>query len=263
MQNCSLTVVGAGIKTISHITIEVEAYIEQSEKVLYMVNTPGLKEWIKTKNKNTESLEGFYQKHALRFHCYRDITEHVLEETRKGQHVCMVLYGHPTIFAQSGVDAVIRAKKEGIDAKILPGISAEDCLLADLMINPGHYGCQSFEATDLLICHRQWDLRSHLIIWQVGIIGALGTVPDDFDNTHGAQLLQERLLKNYNADHKVILYEAAQYPEFEPKIAEFELCNLVNAKFSEKCTLYVPPTQKAKYDSLVLDSLGIDLKDLN
>ncbi|PIR98805.1 uroporphyrinogen III methylase, partial [Candidatus Collierbacteria bacterium CG10_big_fil_rev_8_21_14_0_10_44_9] len=227
MQNTSLTVVGVGIKVISHITVEAKAYIEQSDKVLYLVNTPVIKEWIKKYSKNSESLDELYQKYPLRLHCYRAITEYVLEETRKGQHICMVIYGHPTIFAQSGVDAVIQAKKEGIDARILPGISAGDCLFADLMIDPGRYGCQSFEATDLLIHHRQWDPTSYLLIWQVGIIGVLGRATDDFDNSRGAQLLQDRLLKHYNADHKVTLYEAAQYPQFKPKIVEFELSKLV------------------------------------
>jgi len=262
MQNTSLTVVGSGIKVISHITIETKAYIEQSDKVLYLVNSPVMKEWIKKYSKNSESLDELYQKYPLRLHCYRAITEYVLEETRKGQHICMVIYGHPTIFAKSGVDAVIQAKKEGIDARILPGISAEDCLFADLMVDPGRYGCQSFEATDLLVHHRHWDPTSYLIIWQVGIIGALGRVQDDFDNSPGAQLLQERLLTQYPIDHKVILYEAAQYPQFEPKIVEFELGTLAEAQFSRICTLFVPPVRKAKCDMKVLELLGVNIDDL-
>jgi len=34
---------------------------------------------------------------------------------------------------------------------MLPGISAEDCLFADIGVDPGIYGCQSFEATDLFV----------------------------------------------------------------------------------------------------------------
>ena len=34
---------------------------------------------------------------------------------------------------------------------MLPGISAEDCLLADLGVDSAHNGLQSLEATDLLI----------------------------------------------------------------------------------------------------------------
>jgi hypothetical protein len=39
---------------------------------------------------------------------------------------------------------------------MLPGISAEDCLFADLGIDPGIYGCQSYEATDFLANGRPW-----------------------------------------------------------------------------------------------------------
>src|SRR3990167_3227259 len=157
MQDTSLTVVGAGIKFLSHITVEAKAYIEQSQKLLYLVNNPVLKEWLKKTNPNAESLDELYQKYPLRLHCYRAITEYILETVRKRQHVCVVLYGHPSVFAQPALDAVIQAKKEGLDARILPGISAEDCLFADLMIDPGRFGCQSFEASDFLVHERQWD----------------------------------------------------------------------------------------------------------
>jgi len=270
MKICSLTVVGTGIKVIAQITLEAKANIEQADKVLYLVNTPDLKTWIERQNKNSKSLDGLYHKYPLRIDCYQAITEYVLEETRKGQNVCMVIYGHPTIFAKSGVDAVIQAEKEGIDARILPGISAEDCLFADLRINPGTYGCQSFEATDFLIHHRQWDVTSELILWQVGIIGVLDRPKDDFDNSRGAKVLQERLLEHYPAEHEIVLYEAAQYPEHneivhpksKPKIAKIALKNLADAKFSRISTLYIPPARRAKCDSKVLESLGVDINNL-
>jgi hypothetical protein len=45
-------------------------------------------------------------------------------------------------------DECTRSSTDGFDAVMLPGISAEDCLFADLGIDPGMIGCQSFEATD-------------------------------------------------------------------------------------------------------------------
>jgi hypothetical protein len=46
MTYSSLVVVGSSIKFISHLTTEAKTYIEQSNKVLYLVNEPAIKEWV-------------------------------------------------------------------------------------------------------------------------------------------------------------------------------------------------------------------------
>jgi len=161
--SASLIVVGSGIKFISHLTTEAKAYIEQSDKVLYLVNEPAMKCWIQSVNANAESLDPIYTSYQSREQSYWAITEYILEKLRQNQHVCVVLYGHPSIFANPALAAVIKAKQEGYVAKILPGISSEDCLFADLLIDPASHGCLSLEATDLLIHQRNIDVTCHVI----------------------------------------------------------------------------------------------------
>lgn len=262
MQTASLTVVGCGIKFLSHLTIEAKSYIRNSDAVLYLVNEPAVTEWIQKENLNAESLDRFYTPHTLRKDSYQEITNYILEQLRLNQHVCVVMYGHPTVFAQPALDAVIQAKKGGYDAKVLPGISAEDCLFADLLIDPGEYGCQSFEATDFLIHRRFFDTSSHLILWQVSVIGILNHPPISFDNTKGLQVLMNYLLEKYPFNHKVILYEAAQYPFLKPRIQEFKLEQLPVIKCSRISTLYIPPLNKNACDETMLEALGIVINDL-
>jgi len=57
---------------------------------------------------------------------------------------------------------------------MLPGISAEDCLFADLGIDPSFMGCQTVEATDLLLRNRPLITSGHVLIWQVGVVGDPG-----------------------------------------------------------------------------------------
>src|SRR3954469_14687474 len=102
MVSTSLVVVGSGIKFVSHLTTEAIAHIEKSEKVLYLVNEPAMKEWIQKKNKNAESLDPLYVRHELRIDSYNAITNYILDNVRKKQHVCVVLYGHPAVFAKPG-----------------------------------------------------------------------------------------------------------------------------------------------------------------
>jgi len=171
MKKSSLTVVGTGIKFLSQMTLEAKTYIEKSDKVLYLVNDPALKQWINQTNKNSESLDDIYFKHSKRLDSYLAITDYILSHLADSKHICVALYGHPTVFAKPALDAVLAATAQGYDAKILPGISAEDCLFADLLIDPGTCGCQSFEATDFLLYNRKFDANSHLILWQPDVIG--------------------------------------------------------------------------------------------
>jgi len=261
MQSASLVVVGSGIKFMSHLTTEAKAYILQSDIVLYLVNDPAMKEWIQQNNKQTESLDSIYTQYHLRSHCYRAITAHILETLRRNIHVCVVIYGHPTVYAQPALGAVLQAKNEGYYAKILPGISSIDCLYADLLIDPGSCGCQSFEATDFLLRRRKFDPNSHMILFQVGCVGIISHTKSP-KNWIGIHLLLKYLNKFYPLEHEVILYEAAQYPCFEPRIEKLALRELMSARISLITTLYISPAYKAQDDKEMLKLFNINSNDL-
>lgn len=255
-ENASLTVVGAGIKFKSHLTTEAQAYIKGSDLVLYLVNEPAMRDWIIRNSRRSESLNRLYNAYPLRNDCYNAMTAYVLTELRKDQHVCFVLYGHPTIVAKPGVKAATQARAEGFHTKILPGISAEDCLFADLMINPTETGYLSYEATDFLVYLRILDSRCYVVLWQAGIIGALG-YPAQHDNSDGISLLTKRLMQFYDAEHKIYLYEAAQYPHIEPLITTIKLGELQNSACSPITTLCIPPAQKSLPNVEMLKALRI------
>ncbi|ODN43201.1 SAM-dependent methyltransferase [Piscirickettsia litoralis] len=257
IDQASLTLVGSGIKAISHLTEEAKAYIQHADQVCYLLNEPVAQKWIEKNNKNAFSLEKLYTKYPKRVDNYRAITDVIVEAVIKEQHVCVVLYGHPTVFAQPGLEAVRVLRSKGYTASILPGISAEDCLFVDLLINPGECGCQSFETTDFLIYQRNFDSRSHLVLWQVGIIGCLGHTAN-YDNHHAATILSGYLTKYYGERHEVVLYEAAQYPTFKPRIDKLPLNQLSEAQFSAITTLYVPPNPSNQANKNMLKALNIE-----
>lgn len=253
--NCgSLVVVGSGIKCISHLTVETQSYIRDADKVLYLINEPAMMEWIRNTNDNSESLEPIYFGYTSRQDAYNAITDYILENLEQKLHLCVVIYGHPCVFAQSTVQAVIQAKQKQYNASILPAVSAADCLYADLCIDPSSSGCQSFETTDFLIYARQFDPSSHLLLWQVGVIGVLGQ-PGNHNNSQNAQILVDHLTNYYPAEHNVILYEAAQYPTFGARIDTVTLAELAKAHFTEITTLYIPPACKKDYDHELLMKL--------
>jgi len=149
-----------------------------------------------------------------------------------------------------------QARAEGYSAEMLPGISAEDCLFADLRIDPGKHGCQSFEATDFLIRNRRFDPYSSLILWQIAMVGNLGFYEENNHN-EGLTILSEVLQESYTTEHEVIVYEAAIYPTFDPIIQRLPLQKLPQANIHEVSALYMPPKTPAPLDKAMMKRLNM------
>ena len=90
-----------------------------------------------------------YRAGVPRRRIYEEMAEEILDAVREGKRVCAVFYGHPGVYVQPSHEAVRRAREEGFEARMLPAVSAEDCLVADLGVDPGEQGWQSWEATEL------------------------------------------------------------------------------------------------------------------
>lgn len=257
----SLVVVGTGIKFLSHITVEARGAIERAEKVFFLINEPASAVWIQRLNPSAESLAPFYVAGKRRLDIYHAMAAHILATVRQGMRVCAVFYGHPGVFVTPAHEALRQARHEGFRAWMAPGISAEDCLFADLEIDPAHHGCQSFEATDFLVHKRRFDPTSNLILWQVGVAGEL-FFKQDYDDRRGLQLLADVLVGHYGADHRGVIYEAAQYPAFDPLVEWVPLRALPSAPITPVSTLYVPPRAVAEWDTEAISCLKIDWVDL-
>lgn len=113
----------------------------------------------------------------------------MLRHVRRGENVVGVFYGHPGVFVSPSHRTIAIARDEGYAAKMLPGISAEDCLYADLGIDPSSAGCVTYEASDLLLSNRSLVPSSHLILYQVGVIGVT-----DFNYNGFKVLISVRLI---------------------------------------------------------------------
>ena len=99
----------------------------------------------------------------------------MLKAVRDGDNVVCIFYGHPGVCAFPSHRALTIARQEGYMAKMLPGISAEDCMFADIGFDPLRYGCMTSEASELLLRNRPLDPSVYNIIWQVGTIGVSTT----------------------------------------------------------------------------------------
>lgn len=260
MADGSLVIVGTGIMFASHLTLEARGWIERAERLFFLVSEPASAAWIAELNPRAESLAPFYVPGRRRLDIYQAMAGHLLAPVRAGAAVCAVFYGHPGVLVTPAHEALRQARAEGLRARMLPGVSAEDCLFADLELDPAFHGCQSFDATDFLLRRRGFDPRCNLILWQIGVTGELHLAR----NPPGAGLaaLIEALLAAYPAEHEVVVYEAAQYPGFPPLIHRVALGGLASAPVTTLSTLYVPPREAAPVDPAMLARFGLEWADL-
>lgn len=241
----SLLVVGTGFKAGGQIAPEAQSAIKNADKVFYGEGNPLIVYQIKSLNPNAETLSDLYGRDKPRYITYSQMVERILIAVREGLQVCAVFYGHPGVFATPSHVSIRQARAEGFEALMLPGISAEDCLFADLGIDPGLYGCQSYEATDFLVYRRVFDRRSVLVLWQVGVIGQLDFYNKIYDDAHkGVPLLVETLLESYPEDHEAIVYEAAAMAIFTPRIERVPIAKLGECALSSASTLAILPDPK-------------------
>ncbi len=256
----SLCAVGIGIRAPAQATFEARGRIESADKVFSLLADPLSEYWVRSLNANTESLGDLYAVGKERCQTYREMVERIVGAVREQLCVCAVSYGHPGVTAYPLHESVRRACAEGFAAQMLPGISAEDCLFADLGIDPTSGGCRSYEATDFLVYRRGADPASNLILWQIGVIAVSGFRQEPaIWNRDGLAVLTQTLLKVYRHDHEVVVYEAARLPVCDPRVERVALEDLPHAAVTPLSTLFVPPMVHAPPDQAMLQLLGLHM----
>jgi hypothetical protein len=252
-----LVVVGTGIKAVGHMTHDARAWIAAADEVHYVTTDPITESMILGLNANAQSLARFYEVGLERHATYEAMTQTMLASARAGRTVCAAFYGHPGVFVYPSHDAIRRARAEGIRAIMEPGVSAEDCLFADLGLDPAVVGCAQFEATDFLVYRRRPDPSAGLILWQIGAVGDFAWNPGR-TNTDNLRVLVEELAATYGESHVVVVYEAAQLPPCTPMIVHVPLRDLPQVPMSTASTLFVPPAERRAPDPEMIDRLALD-----
>lgn len=250
----SLVCVGVGMTLGSHITPLSRSYIEKADVVFTALSDGIIELWLARMNADVRSLQPLYQEGKSRPETYRQMVDAMLTEVRAGKQVCGAFYGHPGVFAWPPHKAIEIARAEGYSAHMEPGVSAEDCLYADLGFDPGRYGCQHYEASQFMFYRRRLDPSAYLILWQIGVAG-----DQSFARfSTGAQyrkILVELLARDYDLTHEVIVYKAATLPMQQPRMDRMPLGSLPDAEIDMHATLVIPPSRPLEADQQIRERL--------
>lgn len=255
-----LVVIGSGIKSIGHFTLESQAHLQQADIVLYAAADPVTDMWIEKQNPNGFDLYQYYGNNKNRVITYTQMIERIMEEVRAGKYVCALFYGHPGVFVTPSHNAIELARREGYDAVMLPGISAEDCLFADLGVDPSIPGLQTYEATDLLLRKRPINPEVNMIIFQVGCVGDVGFKFNGYGNERFNVLL-DYLEEVYPPDQVIYNYVASMFTLANPKMDKYTLADYRIPEIAKEVTgistFFIPAARMADSDEEMSKKLGL------
>lgn len=243
----SLTAVGSGIKSIAHLTLEAQAHIKAADQVLVCAADAVTDGYIRELNPQVEDLHVYYGEDRPRSETYRAMADRMIWHVRQGKDVVVVMYGHPGVFVNPTFVAIEELSVLGYPTQMLPGVSAEDCLIADLQVDPAAHGLQTYEATFFLTRRVTIDTCVPLILWQVGLVADHGFRRTGFDGRH-FDLLRDRLSQLYSPSHEVTIYEAAQHPLARPRVLVKPVGELTHEDVSAISTMFIPPRSAPEPD---------------
>jgi Tetrapyrrole (Corrin/Porphyrin) Methylases len=239
----------------SHITPLARSYIEKADVVFTALSDGIIELWLARMNPNVRSLQPLYKEGKSRGDTYRQMIDTLLTEVRAGKRVCGAFYGHPGVFALPPHKAIEMARAEGYPAHMEPGVSAEDCLYADLGFDPGRYGCQHYEASQFMFYRRRVDTSAYLILWQIGVAGDQSFARFSTDAQY-RRVLVDVLARDYDLGHEVIIYRAATLPIHEPRMERLPLGKLPDAAVDMHETLVIPPARSLEPDLQIRERLS-------
>lgn len=238
-----LWILGVGIRGIDQITLETLSVLKDCRIVLDLTH---LEDELRKINPNTVDLDGVYWVDSEREDVYETLVETVLEEVGKGPGVALVSYGHPMVFDDVTLELVERCKKQGLDCRVLPGVSCLDTLCIDLGFDYGN-GFQIFEATHLVYTDVPMNPNLHALVFQLG----------EFDNTRIAeedprprQVLQpfvDYLLRFYDPKHRATIVFSDDGSLSKPKLLKTTVAKIASYHRSifPGVSLYLPPLEDA------------------
>ena len=248
-----LVVVGTGIRPSRQLTPEARMEIDQADVLFHLLAEPTSRDWIDSMHRDARSLHHHYSPGKDRALIYEAMAEEVLAEVRSGRRVCLAFYGHPGVFVTPSHEVIRRARAEGHEATMLPGISAADCLFADLGVDPGD-GWQGYEATDFVVSRERVDTTAHLVLWQIGVTGERRAAGEP--TPAGLAAIKAKLIDLYGAEYEAIVYEASPYPIGHAQIMHVPVGDLAKEMLTTSSTLFVPARRRGHVSRASLESVG-------
>ena len=248
----SLVVVGTGIRTVGHLTMEALAWMQRADEIIHLVADPVAEALIAGLKPGKEfTLQGFYGEGKPRAESYNEMIEFILSRVRAGVLVCGAFYGHP---ACSPIRRTNRSAGRALRVHSLGCSQVFQQKIASLptsgsipqSADVSHTRQRTSSSTGVSSTLPVSSSSGRSARWAIGLIAGRDTTcvhcPSSF--TSSSNII--------HPPTRLSLYEAPIFPGCAPTITRIALAQLASVPFSAGCTLYVPPARAANPDYRVL-----------
>ncbi|MBW1881018.1 MAG: hypothetical protein JRI25_07210 [Deltaproteobacteria bacterium] len=253
-----ITIIGLGILGIQQVTRETERALDRSNEVLFVDTGIATRAFLEQHcPRITDLYAESYRVRGARLNAYHHMAARTVDAALDHGPVAFAMTGHPLVYAYAPPLIIDMARLLGLTVQVLPGISALDCLFAELVLDPCTHGLQMYEATDLLLRRRPLQPDVPTLIWQVGNLETrLHT--DRMSQPERFERFREHLLRFYPPQHLVTAYFAAPIPLMPSTVLRFPLLEITDhaATLHPGVTLYLPPVSTRPIeDAELLDQI--------
>ena len=232
-----ITVVGIGPGPTSCLTKEGEAELLRADKVFFRMGAHPVYEWLRSLGKQVVCFDLLYTTQWVNpGDIYDFMVSALLKEAISKGEASYAVPGSPEVLEETTNLIRVRGPKEGVEVKVLPGVSFLDQALAEINFDFS-LGLQIV----LPLTHLQYGRFTKRLALMVCQIEAASRPLD----TPRVDLTMKFLLKVYPPDHLVTLIWTDGLPTYNTQSKAMALKNLAReygeAKFF--ASLYVPPTR--------------------
>lgn len=235
-----LDIVGTGLVYPDHLTEIAASLMAECDLVLAQLDEGSRLEQLRTINPNLENLNVFYGAGKDRLQTYEEMAQRVVKATLEEQeHVVMAAYGNPGFLCLPTAKVQDRLQsEESVQFRVHSGVSALDCLVADLAVD-AESGIEAYEVNNLLVFDQQWDTNKSIVLWQIATVG-------EFTGAallagEGLQVASEELCRIYGPDQELGVYLASVTSDGEPDVIYTSCLGLREVQPYRLATLYIPP----------------------
>lgn len=234
-----IVIVGMGPGPVKYLTHEAKQVLLGAKEVYFRLSEHPVYQWLRDQGKECVSFDMLYAQEGITYErVYRTIVKALVKVAKKKGSAVLALPGHPFVFEKTPRMVREVADPEGIEVRIIAGLSFLELIYSELEIDPEE-GLQILNACGFS-AYGDYPFTDKLPI----LIGQLG-LPAENDPTckeTNVEATTRALLRKFPPDHKVTLVWSTGMPDYETLKLTLDLIDLPKQSgyVLFLATLYVP-----------------------
>lgn len=240
-----IVIVGLGPGPIALLTREAEDTLLAADRVLFRTAHP-VSDWLRERDRQIYGFDLVYNTPRITYDdVYEFIVQAVVREAETRGRAVYAVPGHPFVFENTSSMIADRAQANGMQLRVVLGMSFIDLVCAELRIDPW-IGLQLCNALDFAAADPPFTPHAGLLIAQLSLRPALARLEVE----SVAECVDRWLTGRFPTDHPVSLVWMSGRPEYATRSRTVPLRDFVRVcaeltNSGRAPTVYIPQTESS------------------